>query len=313
MKQLTIRTEQYRYLERGFKEWLDVSGYAEQTVYSMPNYIRELLYHLENNGITQLTHLEIKHIKHYYHQLKERPNTRQGGGLSNSYLNKHQQAIKAFSEYLRQTGKYTLPAIHLPTEDADNGTPTVLSIEEIKQLYKATEGQNEGTHLEKLNQRDRAMLSVFYSCGLRRTEGVSLDISDINFDRQLIHVRKGKNYKERLVPVNKINLKYIEDYIYNARPLFLQHNKEDALFISQRGKRMQGQSMILRLKLLQQRTDNPELQQKEIGLHSLRHSIATHLLENGMKLEKIQEFLGHDSLESTQIYTHLIGDKNGEF
>jgi integrase/recombinase XerD len=83
-------------------------------------------------------------------------------------------------------------------------------------------------------------------------------------------------------------------------------------FVSQRGLRMNGQSMLLRLKILIQRVDNTELQSKEVGLHTLRHSIATHLLQNGMKLEAIAKFLGHSSLESTQIYTHLIEQENVE-
>ena len=82
-------------------------------------------------------------------------------------------------------------------------------------------------------------------------------------------------------------------------------------FVSQRGLRMNGQSMLLRLKILIQRVDNTELQSKEVGLHTLRHSIATHLLQNGMKLEAIAKFLGHSSLESTQIYTHLVEQENG--
>jgi len=86
----------------------------------------------------------------------------------------------------------------------------------------------------------------------------------------------------------------------------LGEKKSEALFISQRGSRIAGQSMLLRLKALQNRTGNPNLIEKEIGLHTLRHSIATHLLSSGMKLELISKFLGHSSLESTQIYTHIL-------
>jgi integrase/recombinase XerD len=142
---------------------------------------------------------------------------------------------------------------------------------------------------------------------MRRNEGVCLNLGDINFDRALVHVRKGKNYKERFVPVSKSSLKYLQDYVYDHRPELLQGNKSESFFVSQRGGRVQGQTLILRLKYLQQQTENLDLIEKEIGLHTLRHSIATHLLQAGMKLEYIARFLGHSSLESTQIYTHMAG------
>jgi len=160
--------------------------------------------------------------------------------------------------------------------------------------------------------RDKAMLSIFYGCGLRRNEGYHLDITDINLDSAVIHVRKGKGYKERLVPVSKGGVQYITQYLYDARPMLIRDNKVDAFFLSHNGKRLGGQMLMLCLQNLARKTDNAELQQKEIGLHTLRHSIATHLLANGMSLEKIKDFLGHSSLESTQIYTHLINEDYNE-
>src|SRR5690606_25760335 len=112
---------------------------------------------------------------------------------------------------------------------------------------------------------------------------------------------------ERLVPINKTALKYLQGYAYDHRPEILNGNKSSALFISIKLKRMSGQMMLLRLKYLQHQTENLELIDKEIVLHTLRHSIATHLLQAGMKLEGIARLLGHSSLESTQIYTHLAG------
>ena len=154
------------------------------------------------------------------------------------------------------------------------------------------------------------MLTIFYGCGLRRNEGVNLTIDDINFDTRIIHVRKGKNYKERLVPFSKTGLQYLQEWIYDFRILLTKTNKNASLFISYTGKPMSGNSLYKRLKLLQLEIDNPELQNKDVGLHTLRHSIATHLLQNGMSLQKIQRFLGHSSLDSTQIYTHLIDTKD---
>lgn len=305
MKQLPIQSEPFQYVEKSFREWLDVLGYAPSTVYGLPNHIRELFHWMEQQGKTQINQIDVPLIKEYYEQLKTRTNTRRGGGLSNSYLNKHLQALYKFTEYLRQSGRLTLPYLGIEWETDDTKTIHWLTQEEIKELYKVTYGYNENTNLEPLNARDRAILTIFYGCGLRRNEGYHLDLSDINFDRQILHVRKGKAYKERFVPFNKTNSQYLQEYVYDARPELVKDGKQNAFFISQRGIRMQSQTMALRLKILQQRSENLELGQKDVRLHVLRHSIATHLLQNGMSLEKIGRFLGHSSLESTQVYTHL--------
>ena len=304
MKQLNIQTESYRYLCLAFGEWLQTLGYAPYTAYNLPSYIREFLNWLESNRIYDIQQLDVVHIKKHYNHLKTRTNTRFGGGLSSGSLNKHRQALVLFAKYLRQQNKVVLPRLLLPGAEVNSKEIHVVNTEEIKQLYLAADLSPDAQ--EAYTLRDKAMLSVFYGCGLRRKEGFNLDVRDINFDKGVIYVRKGKNYKERFVPLNPSNLKYLENYIYNGRPQLIKTHSGGALFISQRGTRMNGQSLLLRLKLLVQRSENMALQDKEIGLHTLRHSIATHLLQNGMKLESIAKFLGHSSLESTQIYTHLI-------
>ena len=306
MKSLTITNPHFEFIEISFREWLDILGYSHHGIYMLPIHIRELLYYLEQHGIQQIKHLEVSHIRDYYQELKIRSNQRRSGGLSNAYLNKHLQALYKFSEYLRQTGKLLLPALCIDWEPDDSEEITILTPNEIKLLYKATEGFNAGTILEPINSRDRAMLTIYYGCGLRRNEGYHLNVSDINFDRRILRVRNGKNYKERLVPLNKTNANYLQEYVYDWRPMLAKDRKEDAFFIGQRGVRIDTQSMAIRLKILQQRTDDIILQGKNVRLHVLRHSIATHLLQNGMSLELIARFLGHSSLESTQVYTHLI-------
>ncbi len=314
MKQLQISNASLRYLEQSFKEWLDIMGYAPTSVYYMPLHVRELFHYLEGKGIKNIKELDSKSIQQYYNKLKERSNQRREGGLSNNHLNKHIQALRKFIDYLRQVGRLEIPALILKNEEADPKSIAVLSEEEILLLFKATHKKParnpncmNDEQMEALQARDRAMLAIYYGCGLRRNEGVCLNVGDINFDRALVHVRKGKNYKERFVPVSKSSLKYLQDYVYDHRAELLQGNKSESFFVSQRGGRVQGQTLILRLKYLQQQTENLDLIEKEIGLHTLRHSIATHLLQAGMKLEYIARFLGHSSLESTQIYTHLAG------
>ncbi len=306
MKQLSLKSEHYQYVEKAFKDWLDILGYAPSTRYSLPLHIREFLHWMESQGNTQVGQIDVPLIKSYYEQLKQRANQRRGGALSNGALNKHIQALYKFAEYLRQSNRLVIPYLGIEWEHDDTKIIDWLTTSEIKELYKLTYGYNETSHLEPMNKRDRAMLTIFYSCGLRRNEGYHLDLSDINFDRRILHVRMGKAYKERFVPFNKTNANYLEEYIYDARPQLLKDSHQNAFFISQRGVRMHTQSMALRLKLIQQRSDNSSLKEKGVRLHVLRHSIATHLLQNGMSLENISRFLGHSSLESTQVYTHLI-------
>jgi site-specific recombinase XerD len=150
------------------------------------------------------------------------------------------------------------------------------------------------------------MLSVYYGCGLRLNEGASLELKDIISDKKLLLVRKGKHYKERYVPIAARNYEAIRLYVDYGRPQLLQEYKTAAVFIdANKGRPMQKQSLYVRIKQLVKRAGI----KKKVGTHTLRHSIATHLLQSGMKLEKIQEFLGHSSLDSTQIYTHLANEQ----
>lgn len=305
MKKLLLNNPAFEYLEKGFTEWLDILGYSEMSVYNMPHIIREFLHELEKKQITKICDLNQTHIRSYYRYINNRSNQRRGGGLSNNYLNKHLQAIEKFLEYLNHKGGKDVPTIGIRQEKLNRAAVTVLSTDEVKLLFKATHRETAYTKQEALNGRDRAMLVLYYSCGLRRNEGVHITINDINFDNRLLHVRKGKNYKERFVPFNKTNAGYLQEYVYDHRPVLTRDKREGALFISVTGKPMISGTLYSRLKLLQVLSDDLGLQQKTIGLHTLRHSIATHLLQAGMSLEKIARFLGHSSLDSTQIYTHL--------
>lgn len=319
MKQLVLHSEAYRYIIASFREWLQALGYNEQTVYQLPNYIQEFLYYAESKGYAGLFQVSTELMKEHYCKLKERTNRRRSGGLSNSYLNKHLQALQKFGDYLRQNGRLQLPKLDIQTEEDSSEITDILTQGEIRLLFAATElpyepGKNDKgmVYYETMQLRDRAMLVVFYSCGLRRNEAYHLDISDIHFEKRLLYVRKGKGYKERFVPLTATSLQHLQHYLYDGRPYFC-NDKNEAFFVTHSGRRLGGQQMLLRLKTLVQLTGNlPDrqagaaLQNKDIHLHTLRHSIATHLLQNGMKLERIKDFLGHSSLESTQIYTHFM-------
>ena len=298
MKHLPLYNNTFIQLENGYKEWLSILGYNAFNVYSMPTQVREFLHYLESKGTDNILQVDSDTVSHFFEYLKTRKKERSPGALSNNTLNIKLQAIKRFSDYLRNTGQRSfvvdimaLKQVFLPR--------VVLHRGEIAMLYHAAENTAYG-------MRDKAMMGIYYGCGLRRNEGLQLDLNDILFDRQLVYVRSGKNYTERYVPANEQVLQDINQYIQQARPsLLVRNDTEPALFIGQRGNRPEAQSLYLRLKKLQDNTGEVSLQNKDIGLHTLRHSIATHLLMEGMKLERIAQFLGHKSIESTQIYTHL--------
>jgi len=144
----------------------------------------------------------------------------------------------------------------------------------------------------------KLVFALFYGCGLRRSEGDKLQIQNVDFEQKTIFIEQGKNYKDRIVPMSENVCNNLKDYIYNYRKsLKLNHNRLFACGM---------QTQVQRLHHLQKICTDEQIREKRITLHILRHSIATHLLQNGMSIDNIALFLGHSSLDSTQIYTHLI-------
>lgn len=285
-------------LNQDFKKWLNTLGYAESTVYASTNYVRDFFKWLDKTPINDLNQINKQVIKTYHEYLQKRRNKRQSGSLSNNYIISNINALKRFSKYLEQTGKASIE-IDLGLQTEKTNTKIILTQAEIKALYKACSN-------DYLGIRDRAILSIFYGCGLRRSEGQALNVSDILLSGKRVFVRKGKNYRERYVPMAESIKEDLENYIYVSRQKILSFKnvKEEALFLSMQVKRISGNGIIERIHKLKQEAKI----QKEIGLHTLRHSIATHLLQSGMTLEEVSQFLGHVSLESTQIYTHLANE-----
>ena len=313
MKKLTLQTPAFRYLEQSYGQWLDILGYAPVTVKSFPVLVREFLHYLEINGHTQINQIDIPLIRTYYKKLSQRANQRQGGGLSNNYLNTHLNALDRLLEYLRKQAKVEIPPTGIPKETPNPEEVTPLTLEQIKQLYTATdtcaeerEEKYSRSDRQAINLRDKAMLAVFYNCGLRRTEGESLNLSDIHYDNRLLEVKQGKGGKPRFVPMSLSTVAHLQNYQYEGRPILMRQGNEDAFFLNCRGQRIGGNTFNRRLKELQKYSTDPVLRQMNVHLHILRHSIATHLLFQGMSLEHVAQFLGHYSLESTQIYTHLM-------
>lgn len=285
-------------IQNDFKKWLNAIGYAESTVYLSVNYVRDFFTWLDKTPIKELGQINNQVIKAYHEYLQQRANKKQSGSLSDNYIISNINALKRFCKYLQVTGKATIE-IDLQLQAITTETKTVLTREEIKALYKACDN-------DILGIRDRAMLSVYYGCGLRRSEGIALNVSDILLKEKRIYVRRGKNYRERYVPMTEAVKEDLENYIYVAREKILSFKgiNPEALFLSMRVSRMHGNSVIIRLQHLAVKARI----EKETGLHTLRHSIATHLLQSGMSLEEVSQFLGHASLESTQIYTHVSAE-----
>lgn len=292
--------EEFKLLIQGFEKWLTTLEYAKTTVYASVNYLRDFFTYLQMSGVTQLKQIDNTTVEIYHEHLQNRKNKKRPGALSQNYIVSNINALKRFVTYLQVTGKPVFE-IHLKTSiEKENFTRMVLTLSEVKALYNACEN-------DMLGIRDRAMLAVYYGCGLRRNEGASLDVSDVLLREKLIYVQKGKGYRERYVPMSETVKEDLENYICVARKNLLSYGsnaKAPALFISIRGRHMNGNSLFLRLKKL---VKTARLN-KPVGLHTLRHSIATHLFQSGMNLESVCRFLGHKSLESTQIYTHLTSE-----
>lgn len=313
MKTLELKNTSYIYLEQSFKEWLNIIGYSENTVNSWPVHVREFLHYLEQHNIPSILQVTPQRTYHFINYIKNRKSPKTGTGLSTHSINKIINSINAFAKYINATDKHVLD-ITPKRITLDSLERNILSKEELRQLYEATFT----THRENttaIGQRDRAIIAIFYGCGLRKDEGTRLNIFDIDTYKGLVFVRKAKGNKQRYVPIAPKHLEDLKDYLENGRNWFLQNNStgsitspsgrkggadDEALFISQRGTRMY--SFYQRFNYLKDKSGID----KEFSTHTLRHSIATHLLQSGMKIEDIAKFLGHSSLESTQLYTHIV-------
>lgn len=318
MKKLINHSTNFNYLEHGFTQWLGLLGYAAPSVSSLPLHIHEFFHYLESQHISHIENVLPIHINGFVAYLKQRHNKTYGGSLSSAYINKSIHALSTFGRYLNTTGRYTID-LHrrgLPDSGSD---PVVLTREEIQRLYDSTFLSYDCNDIAA-GQRDRAIIAIFYGCGLRRTEGINLNLFDIDLQKGMLFVRRGKGNKQRHVPIARKHLEDIKAYIIEGRCWYQEdhycghyhnrrygtpfpkktHTDEEAFFLNMHGERMRD--FAYRLKCMKERSGV----EQEFSLHKLRHSIATHLLQSGMDLEQIAKFLGHGSLVSTQIYTHIV-------
>jgi site-specific recombinase XerD len=204
---------------------------------------------------------------------------RPGGRLS------HRTIARKLSS-LRACLRYTLGPEHVPDvpfpQRAGRRLPDAPKLAEVEAIVESFKGD------EPLAVRNRAIFELVYSTGLRAAEAVALDLGDVNFEQETVHVRLGKGAKDRVVPLGERAAQLVARYLHEARPQ-LARGAENALFLSARGRRLDT-SFLRRL------VPHP---------HRLRHAFATHLLEGGADLRTIQELLGHSSLSTTQMYSHV--------
>jgi integrase/recombinase XerD len=295
MQQLQLITPHYKNLEHGFAHWLQTLGYSWHVTYYTPLFLREYFYYLEQHHVFEIKHITVNHTLLFLEWLSTRPKVRNNGTLSVTSINARKSMLLRFTQFVQQQHNYSLalPALKFATSTA---TPLVFTTDEIAQLY-TTAAQ------DALGIRDTALLSIYYGCGLRKREGTLLQLNDVQLPPQLLYVSAGKNYKERLVPMHAKVTAQLYNYIHYERPQLIR-TPTPYLLLTRFGKPLSGAQCYQRFKKILKRSGISEYK-PNAGLHTLRHSIATHLLHNGMSLENIAQFLGHSSLDSTQIYTHI--------
>lgn len=216
-------------------------------------------------------------------------------GKSSATISRHISSIRAFHQFLirDQIVKKDV-SLHIEMPKKERKLPDVLSVEEVESLLAISGGT-------PLRIRNKAMMEILYATGLRVSELISLKMGDLHLTMGFVQCF-GKGAKERIVPLGDQAIKAMEDYLQNARGTLVKRNRDtNILFVNQHGKPLSRQGFWKILKALAKEAGI----RKNITPHTLRHSFATHLLENGADLRIVQEMLGHVDISTTQIYTHV--------
>jgi integrase/recombinase XerD len=295
-----------------FADYLQTLGFSASTCYNYPYFIAQFLEYAEKNAVCQINNITEKTVNDYFYFLENGTGKRTKKAFSPATLNSIFKSIDQFLTFLNQVGMPDAPTPTNKRIKRDN-LERVLKIEpftqaEIKTLYNSISSTylDYSFEIRQARQYDlKLILTLLYGCGLRRTEAFNLEIKDVDFNKKTVFVRQGKGYKDRIIPMSSGVYNDLQDYIYNFRSRKkANHNRLflrcDACF-------------LVKLKRLQKYCNDENIKKKRLYPHILRHSIATHLLQNGMNVENIARFLGHSSLDSTQIYTHILSKNDNEF
>ena len=279
-KQAIIEYQHYLKIERGL---------SENTIENYVSDLKKMTFFLEENKFTDSPKtIEQEVIQQFIYEISKKLSSRSQARIISS--------LRSFFEYLIfEQLRDTNPTDLIESPKIGRKLPETLSEQEINQLINAIDlSTDEG-------ERNRAILEIMYSCGLRVSELIHLKISDLFFNEGFIRII-GKGNKERFVPIHQKAQKYISIYIKEIRShVTIKKSHEDTLFLSRRGKSLSRQMIFMLIKTL---AVNINLN-KKISPHTLRHSFATHLLKNGADLRAIQQMLGHESITTTEVYVHL--------
>jgi integrase/recombinase XerD len=263
---------------------------AKNTLLSYERDLKNYLRYLKNvERIETLDHAQRVHIIQFLTFLKEQ-------GKSAKTLARHVASIRAFHQFLlRDQATKQDPSVLIETPKSERTIPKVLSLEEVEKLLEAPNGQGHFV------LRDKAMLEILYATGIRVSELIQIDVDHVNVMLGFVTVT-GKSDKERIIPIGGPAAEALKRYLEHGRPYFLQENHSDyALFLNHQGRRLTRQGFWKILKKLAKEAGI----QSELTPHTLRHSFATHLIENGADLKAVQEMMGHSDISTTQIYTQI--------
>lgn len=261
---------------------------SANTISSYLRDIRQLGVYLSAQGWEDYLQADSVVLEQYVAKLRSQ-------GKSVSTVSRAIAAIKQFYGLLASRGLCsTNPAVSLTPDRAEHHLPNILTNEEVELLLRQPRCK------DPKGYRDHAMLEVLYATGIRVSELIALDIGDVNLNTKLIHCRGRK--KERMIPLYPAAVRALGEYMERIRPNIVADPKETALFVNVSGTRMSRQGFWKILKFYQHKAEI----KKEITPHTLRHSFAAHLMENGADLYALQEMLGHADISSTQMYSKMV-------
>lgn len=259
---------------------------SENTLQSYNRDIKLYCNYLEQNDIDAIETSE-NDIKTYLDNLKE-------NGKAVSTISRNLASLRSFYQYLHRTKVVDEdPTLSLESPKIERKLPKVLTSEQVELLLE----QPKCTDLK--GYRDKAMLELVYATGIRVTELISLNIDDVDLENKTIRC-VGKN-KERIIPMGSLAINALRDYVEKSRNVLIKDDKDPALFININGQRLTRQGFW---KIIKQYKTQANID-VDITPHTLRHSFAVHLLENGAELRAIQEMLGHSDISSTQVYAQM--------
>lgn len=303
MRKLELHTITFIEALERFTIRLQTQGASQSQVYNKSNSVKEFLHYLEQNSIAKLSQINQKMVNAYFEYLRNRPLETKDGTMSSAYLLKHREAVLRFIEFVMSQHNeigHGQSGIQIRIENSEKPPKEILLENEVEVLFNTCDNS-------LLGIRDKAVLSLLYGCGLRRKEAIQLEISEIDLNKGRIHIDKSKTKHARDVPMSARVQQNIEEYLFNVRNLMLDTTSELTNFlITERGTQMSDSAIG---KVMERLSEKANIG-KVITCHLLRHSIATHLHRN-MIIEDVAKFLGHQSLDSTMIYTHLKNEYYG--